>query len=121
MLTVAPFGSLGPVQQAGNTLLGILWLVTGIAGYRAARQRRFADHRLWMLRSVALTWSIVANRAWLLISFAIFAPGVYGNGPVEPAQIAQAVGVAVWASWVVNLLAVEWWVVRRRPTVAAQR
>ena len=68
-------------------MLGLLWLVTGLAGYRAARQRRFADHRRWMLRSVALTWSIVANRGWLVICLRLFAPGALGVGPVDPAEL----------------------------------
>ena len=115
VLTVAPFGSMGLGQQTGNTVLGVLWLVTGVAGYRAARQRRFADHRRWMLRSVALTWSIVANRGWLVLCLGVFAPGALGVGSdVDPAALTFAVGVATWASWVVNLAAVEWWL-RRRP------
>ena len=112
---MAPLGSMGLGQQTGNTVLGVLWLVTGVAGYRAARQRRFADHRRWMLRSVALTWSIVANRGWLVLCLGVFAPGALGVGPdIDPAALAFAVGVATWASWVVNLAAVEWWL-RRRP------
>ena len=119
VLTVAPFGSMGLGQQSGNTVLGLLWLVTGIAGYRAARARRFADHRRWMLRSVALTWSIVANRGWLLVCVVAFAPSALGAGPVDPAELALAVGVASWASWVVDLAVVEWWL--RRPARPAPR
>jgi uncharacterized membrane protein HdeD (DUF308 family) len=114
VLTVAPFGAMGPGQQSGNVALGLLWLVTGIAGYRAARQRRYAEHRRWMLRSVALTWSIVANRGWLVVCLAVFAPGALGSGPVDPAGLSLAVGTAVWASWLVDLAAVECWL-RRRP------
>lgn len=114
VLTVAPFGSMGLGQQTGNTVLGVLWLLTGIAGYRAARQRRYADHRRWMLRSVALTWSIVANRAWIVLCLVVVAPGAMGDGPVDPGALSVAIGVATWASWVVNLLVVEWWL-RRRP------
>ena len=115
VLTVAPFGSMGLGQQTGKTVLGVLWLVTGVAGFRAARQRRFADHRRWMLRSVALTWSIVANRGWLVLCLGVFAPGALGVGSdVDPAALTVAVGAATWASWVVNLAAVEWWL-RRRP------
>ena len=114
VLTVAPFGSMGWGQQTGNTVLGLLWLATGIAGYRAVRHRRFADHRRWMLRSVALTWSIVANRGWLMICLAGFSPAALGDGPVDPTSLTLAVGVASWASWVVNLAVVEWWL-RRRP------
>ena len=118
VLTVAPFGSMGLGQQTGNTALGLLWLVTAITGYRAARARRYAEHRRWMLRNVALTWSIVANRGWLVIGVLVFAPSALGTGPVDPAELTWAVGTASWASWVVDLALVEWWL-RRRPRPAA--
>ena len=109
VLTVAPFGEMGPVQQAGNTALGVLWLVTGVLGYRAARRRRYAQHRAWMVRSVALTWSVVANRVWSPICLAVYAPGALSGADGAPTVIAQAVGVSVWASWVLNLIVAEWW------------
>ena len=71
VLTVAPFGSMGWGQQTGNTVLGLLWLATGIGvpGRPAAPVRRppalDAPH-------VALTWSIVVNRVWLVLCLAVF-------------------------------------------------
>jgi hypothetical protein len=110
----------GPNQRVANTMLGLLWLITTVTGYRAVRQRRFADHRAWMLRSVALAFSIVANRVWLFIIFAVFLPEIYQGAEISPAQLDQAVGLASWMSWVVNLLAVEWWL-HRRPSRSANR
>ena len=93
----------------------MLWLiVTDILGYRAVRQRRFADHREWMIRSVALSFSIVANRVWTMICLAAFAPSALSGGPVDEAELAQAVGVASWVSWVVNLLIAEAWLLHTR-------
>jgi hypothetical protein len=109
VLAVAPFSGTGPVSSVGNTALAVLWLVTGVAGYRAARAHRYADHRRWMLRSVALTFSIVVNRVWLVAYLLLFTPFL-GD---DPAALAVAAGGAsVWSSWVVNLLVVEWWVLR---------
>ena len=62
VLGVAPLSSTGFVSQVGNTMLALLWLPVTIAGYRMARQRRFVEHREWMIRSFALTTSIVVNR-----------------------------------------------------------
>jgi hypothetical protein len=122
VMAVAPFGEFGPVQQWGNTTLAVLWLVTGVCGYRAARGRRFAEHRVWMLRSVALTWSIVANRVWLLVVGAVLSPATLPDGSPDMAQMGQVVGIATWASWVVNLLVVEWWVNRpKRPATGSVR
>jgi hypothetical protein len=109
VLGVAPVSSTGFVSSVGNTMLALLWLATGYAGWRAARQGRFREHRLWMVRSVALTTSIVLNRAWL-IGMLLVADAVGAGGPAVQNQIASA---SVWLSWVVNLLVAEWWLTRR--------
>jgi hypothetical protein len=109
VLGVAPVSSTGPVSSVGNTVLAVLWLTTTSAGYRAARARRFGDHRRWMLRSVALTFSIVTNRIWLVAYFLLFTRFL-GDDPAR--LTVAAAGASVWTSWVVNLLVVEWWVLR---------
>ncbi len=114
-LSVAPFTvSGGPTGQVANSLLALLWLATAVAGYRAARARRYAEHREWMIRSVALAFSIVANRPWSIICIAVFAPGAITGGPVDPVALSHAAGVSAWLSWVVNLLVVEYWLHRTR-------
>ncbi len=73
-----------------------------------------------MLRSVALTFSIIANRAWLMILFIVFVPEIYTGESFDPVALDQAIGVSSWISWVVNLLIVELWLHRRRrPRVAS--
>ncbi|SDT00565.1 DUF2306 domain-containing protein [Microlunatus soli] len=107
-LIVAQFPPGGPVQQVGNTMLALLFGLCTAMGYRAVRQRRFGDHREWMIRSFALAFSIVANRFWLVLCVVVFAPT--GEGPAMTA----AIGLSTWLSWVVNLLIAEWWLHRRR-------
>ena len=114
VIIIAPMTGRGPNAAVANTVLGVLWLVVTVRGFLAARGRRFDEHREWMLRSFALSFSIVANRFWTAVCLAAFAPAVFSNAPVDEATINQAVGVASWASWVVNLLIVEWWLHRRR-------
>jgi uncharacterized membrane protein len=114
VMIISPMGLHGANQRVANTMLALLWFGTTLAGFRAIRQRRFADHRQWMLRSVALAFSIVAFRVWMFIAFAVFVPGIYTGAEVDPAALNQAIGVTSWASWVVNLLVVEWWLHRRR-------
>ncbi len=109
VLGVTPVSSSGLSSAAGNTILAVLWLGTSWAGWRAVRQRRFADHRAWMFRSVALTFSIVVNRAWLGLYVGIFAL----FAPLDEELIRTAGAASVWTSWIVNLLIVEWWLLRR--------
>jgi uncharacterized membrane protein YozB (DUF420 family) len=112
VMIISPMGLHGTNQRVANTMLAVLWFGTTVAGYRAIRQRRFADHRQWMLRSVALAFSIVAFRFWMFIAFAVFVPGIYAGAEVDPVALDQAIGVTSWFSWVVNLLIVEWWLHR---------
>lgn len=116
VLVISPLGHWGANQQVANTLLAVLWLATTVAGYRAARHRRIDAHRRWMVRSVALAFSIVANRLWLVACVLVFAPeGFTAGGVMDPTApgLAEAVGVSSWLSWVVNLLVAEWWLDRR--------
>ncbi|NUW32467.1 DUF2306 domain-containing protein [Nonomuraea sp. SMC257] len=110
VLGVAPFGHTGFGGNTGNTMLGLVWLITGFAGWRMARQRRFPEHRRWMIRSFALTTSIVASRLWAGVLLAVQLPrldSAYGGD--QQAMIAAVGSAGVWLSWVVNLLLAEWW------------
>jgi uncharacterized membrane protein YozB (DUF420 family) len=112
-LIVAQFPHGGPVQQAGNTAFGLLFLTCTGLGYRAVRQHRIGDHRRWMIRSFALAFSIVTNRIWLMIMIPVFA-----STGGDQAVIA-VIGAATWISWLVNLAVAEWWLRRRRRPLGA--
>jgi hypothetical protein len=122
VLGVAPVSSTGFTSAVGNTTLAVLWLGTAAAGYRAARQRRFADHRTWMVRNFALTLSIVFNRVWLILFVILIdVPSVAGLfGGDETTRIQTAASASVWLSWVANLLFAEWYVLRRKPAPARE-
>jgi uncharacterized membrane protein YozB (DUF420 family) len=107
-IVISQFPHGGPMQQVGNTIFGLLFLLCTINGYRAIRQRRISEHREWMIRSFALAFAIVANRVWLIICILVFAPTGQGEG------LTAAIGISTWMSWVVNLLIAEWWLHRRR-------
>jgi hypothetical protein len=118
-MIISPMGLHGANQRVANTMLALLWFGTTLAGFRAIRQRRFADHRQWMLRSAALAFSIVAFRFWMLVVFAVVVPETFTGGEVDPAALDQAIGLTSWVSWVVNLLIAEWWL-HRRPGIPAR-
>ncbi|MBV2363760.1 DUF2306 domain-containing protein [Streptomonospora nanhaiensis] len=121
-LAAAALGQQGLAQQAGNAMSALLWFCFAVAGWRAARRRDFADHREWMVRGFALTFSIVANRPWLMLCVVLAEPQLetmYGGN--EQAMIQAAAAASVWLSWVVNLLAAEWWLRRRRRPARPRR
>jgi uncharacterized membrane protein YozB (DUF420 family) len=121
---VSPFG---PLNQVGTVLMGLLWLAFTVAGFRMARQRRFVDHRRWMIRSFALTASIMSNRIWAVVAVVVYSPQLDTTFGGSEVALGQAVsGTAAWLGWVVPLLVAEWWLERgdarkRRTRRASER
>jgi hypothetical protein len=74
--------------------MSVIWLVTAAAALLRARQRRFADHRAWMMRSYSLTFGAVTVR---LMAFPLL---FMTQAPVV------AVTLTFW-SWILNLLVAE--------------
>ena len=85
--------------------LSITWIVTSAAALVRARQRRFADHRAWMMRSYSLTFAAVTVRLMALPLFFVT------QDPVV------AITLTFW-SWVLNLMVAEWLVRRALRAVA---
>lgn len=115
---VSPFG---PVLRASNVLLATLWLTCTLMGFRMARLGRYADHRRWMTRSVALTLSIITNRVWAVVFIVTLEPQLHTMfGGNEQLMVQAIAGLSAWLGWVLPLVAVEWWLVERaRPMTAA--
>ena len=95
----------GLAATSGFFLLAVLWLWTGAQAWRAVLAGDYAIHRAWMMRSYALTFGAVTLRIYLGL-------GV----PLAGIPFDQVYAMAAWASWVVNLLFVEW-VLLRQPRV----
>jgi hypothetical protein len=105
--------------KAGNITLAVVWLAVTFQGLRAARARRYGEHRRWMIRSFALTTSIVANRLWVVGLIGGLSPFLDSQfGGDQRALIRAAVEAAIWLSWIVNLLIAEWWIERHRPPLS---
>lgn len=99
---LAPYAATGAVAAWGFFFLAVFWLVTTTQAVLLARQRRFADHRRWMIRSAGLTFAAVTLRIWLPAS-------IIAEIPFETAYPYIA-----WLCWVPNLLLVELYLRRSR-------
>ena len=64
-LVLATGSSAGPIASAGFGSLAVVWIAVNLLGWRAALDRRFEDHRRWMIRSWALTLAAVTLRLYL--------------------------------------------------------
>ncbi len=108
-ILIAALGSLSLMPAFGGTLwaavgfglLALAWIATTALAVTRARARDFAAHRAWMIRSMALTFAAVTLRLYM-------APMMAGG--MEPLETYD---ITAWASWVPNLLIVEWWLRRR--------
>jgi hypothetical protein len=92
----------GVAAQSGFFVLAVLWLLTGSLALRAVLVRDFVAHRAWMMRSYALTFGAVTLRIYLGL-------GV----PLAGLPFNEVYAMAAWASWVINLLVVEWLLLSR--------
>lgn len=102
----AMMSTAGFAAQAGFGLLILGWLYSAFHAYHAARQHRFADHRIWMIRNYALTFAAVLLRVFLIagIGFRQLVPSI----PFD-----QIYTFSVWSSILVSAVLAEWFVVTR--------
>ncbi|GLW05785.1 hypothetical protein Misp01_09150 [Microtetraspora sp. NBRC 13810] len=119
-LVITPFAA-GPV---GNAFGAVLWLGATIMGFRRVRQRRYTEHRRWMIYSFALCMQIIEGRIMVLTIPLL--PGF------TPDRMPLLLETASWIGILLNLLIAQWWlertagvrvtpVARRRETIAADR
>jgi uncharacterized membrane protein len=97
-------GVVYPLRMA----FGVALVITLVLGFRAARRRDFARHRVWMIRSVAI--ALVAGTQVFTLGFG---GAVFGTG-----DLAQALMIV--AAWAVNLAVAEW-VIRRPARIGRRR
>ena len=112
-MVMAPYGA---ANQAAVAVLDVLWIITAVAGYRAARARRFADHRRWMIRNYALTLSSLASRFFTPIMALIIIP--QATGPVyQGSEVVIGHDIASGSAWlglVVTMVIAEGYLQRRQ-------
>ncbi|MFE0028442.1 DUF2306 domain-containing protein [Amycolatopsis sp. NPDC059021] len=108
-LAVMPFGILTGLSAVGSSLWAVLTLGVTTAGYVAARQRRWADHRRFMLYSFGLATSILTGRALFTGAWYAVAP-IFPDSETTVLTIAQFAGF--WLNWIVNIAVVAWWLRR---------
>lgn len=94
-LWMAFYAAAGPVATVGFVILAVLTGLTVALGWRAAVNRRFADHRRWM-------W-----RCYLLLCSAVVLRLIGGLGTVLEVGAPWFDPLAGWLSWVLPLAAFE--------------
>lgn len=90
----------GTFAAWGFGLLAVLWLTVTAYAIWLATQRRIAEHRVWMMRSAALTFAAVTLRLYL--PFLIMGFG-----------FDLGYSLVSWLCWVPNVIVIEWFLRRR--------
>jgi hypothetical protein len=96
----------GPVAAVGFAIPALLWPAFTWLGWRAAVDRRFEDHRDWMLRSWAITATAITLRLMLP------AAALLGL------DFLPAYRVISWLAWTTNLALFEFHIRRTRMTAS---
>lgn len=96
----------GPVVSVGFAIPAVLCGMCTWLGVRAAVERRFDDHRDWMLRSYGAIAGAITLR--LLIPASAFLD--FG--------FLAAYRVSSWLAWMINVALVEYFIRRSRATIA---
>jgi len=94
--------------MVGFGTLALVWLLTAALALARARQRRFDEHRAWMIRSYSLTFAAATVR---LAGLPIL---VLTRDPIV------AITCTFW-SWILNLVVAEWFIRRRSAVGASNR
>jgi hypothetical protein len=101
-LVLVAMGDESTFGQIGTTIWALLAIGTTLLGYTAVRQRRFADHRKWMLYSFAMATNIITSRlgTYLVFSIPVIGPKIV--------SFTEAELEGAWLSWIVNWALVFW-------------
>lgn len=88
----------GILAVLGFFCLDLIWFYATYKAYRYIRKKQRKLHEEWMYRSYAITFAAVTFRIWSAIIG-------YSLDNFTVGYVA-----AVWLSWIVNLIAMEWWI-----------
>lgn len=95
-LYMAFFANGGACASFGFILMSILWFYTTWMGITTAMKKQIMQHKQWMIRSYAVTFSAVTLRLWVpFLSIAC---------QMEHEEI---IILTAWISWLFNLVAAE--------------
>lgn len=97
-LYIGVFANGGFYSKVSFVTLSILWFYFTFKGFTSIKNKNLKDHKTFMLRSFALTFSAVTLRLWKVVFVYLFQPS-----PMDLYQI------IAWIGWIPNLLIIEYY------------
>ncbi|TDD75104.1 DUF2306 domain-containing protein [Actinomadura rubrisoli] len=108
------------ITQIGLTIPAVLWLITGTLAYQAARRHDYTQHQNWMMRNYALTFLAVTSRILVPLLLLAQTPFITSAGSIGD-RAPSMIPIGQSLGWIVNLIAAETLIRRRRPRSARSR
>ncbi|WP_308909090.1 DUF2306 domain-containing protein [Pseudokordiimonas caeni] len=93
------------IASTGFLLLAAGWIITPVMAVVAISRRDQLQHRIWMIRSFALTLAAVTLRFYLVFF-------MVATGGAEGAAFDSAYTAIAWLCWIPNLTLAEYLIVR---------
>jgi hypothetical protein len=100
-LIISFYANGGWISAAGFLVLSTLWMYFTTIALIKVKQKRFVEHRQFMMRSYALTLSAITLRVWKFVITNLF--------DLPPMDVYAMVA---WLGFGVNLIVAEWWIRR---------
>lgn len=94
-LVVAQFAYGGIISIIGFSILAIIWFSSTYLAFKHILKKEIEAHRVWMIRSYAITFSAVTLRIWLLVY------------PMFGLEFIDGYRIAAWLCWGLNILVIE--------------
>ncbi|CAN7605059.1 DUF2306 domain-containing protein [Paenibacillus sp. LjRoot56] len=97
-------------------VLSVLWLITTWNGFRFAVKGQLAQHRIWMMRSYAITLVAVSARVIVPICILLYLAmhGFHLPEGGRAQMVAEILNINVCLSLIINLVVVEWFLLRSK-------
>lgn len=105
-LIVAQYAMGGLMSTLGFSTLSILWFTTTFLAIRSIIKKDILNHKKWMIRSFALTFSSIPQRLMLLMAYSPY---------IEFIDIYK---LSSWLCWILNLAIAEWIISRMKTSNA---
>jgi len=95
-LIVAQFAMGGLISTLGFSILSILWFSSTFLAIKSIIKKDVINHKKWMIRSFALTFSSIPQRLMLLLAYTSYI------------EFMDVYRLSAWLSWIINLLLAQW-------------
>ncbi|WP_031465622.1 DUF2306 domain-containing protein [Sciscionella sediminilitoris] len=121
-LIVGAMTPFGPITAIGDVTQAVLWLGTTTAGFVYARRRNFVQHRRWMIRSFAMTMSIIVNRVIGIVVGMVLTPQLNTTFHGDEFALGQAIPAATMVLTVLfSIISAELWLERDQRKLTRSR